>query len=339
MNYIKSLIFILMCIESILSCGPIPDIREIQEIDLRPPVLNSIISTDYNKIAINLDEIAYITENNVSIYPELEIINIRTVSNTIFILTETHIPGAKYTVNSTISDENNNSVNILAVFYGYNPDIPVIQINEFTTRGSKSHPDMVELKVLTDGNMGGIVIYQGTPGNNKDMLVFPAFSVKADDFIIVHFKPENIPEEINETEEKNISGGLDNSVNAYDFWVKDGTGLSGNNGVISVFERPGGLIIDGVLYSNRTSNSDEIYLGFGTRAAMEQALELSENNGWISKNETICPEDAVNPEGSTSTRSICRNKLQDSDSKIDWYIVPTRGYSFGRENSDEIYIP
>ena len=76
MNYIKSLIFILMCIVIISSCGPIPDIREIQEIDLRPPVLNSIISTDCNKIAINLDETAYITENNISIYPELEIINI-----------------------------------------------------------------------------------------------------------------------------------------------------------------------------------------------------------------------------------------------------------------------
>jgi len=338
MNYIKLLIPFLF-IKLLFSCGPIPDIREIQEIDLKPPVLNSIMSSDYNKVELNLDEEAYIPENSISIYPELEIIRIETYENNIVVFTETHIPGNKYTLNTVIIDENDNSAQILAVFYGYNPEIPVVKLNEFTTRGSSSHPDMVELKVFTDGNMGGIVIYHGTPDNYKDLLVFPSFSVKSGDFLIIHFKPQNITEEINETEEKDISGGLDASVNAYDFWIEDGSGLSGNNGAISIYERPGGPVVDGVLYSNRTSDSDEMYLGFGTRIAMEQALELSRDNGWISYNETICPEDAVSSDGSTSTRSICRNKNADSDTNSDWYIVPTRGYSFGSENLEEVYIP
>jgi hypothetical protein len=334
----KTIFFLFLILLVCNSCGPFPDIRELGDIDLKPPVINKITSIDCNKIKLELSEASVIGDNYVSVSPGLAVTEIESIENYIIITTEIQIPGAKYTMNAEIKDQYDNSVQILAAFYGYNHEIPCIKINEFTTRGSSSHPDMVELKVFTDGNMGGITAYQGTPGDYKDMYVFPAFNVEKDDFIILHFKPENSEEEINETEEKNISGGLDASDEAFDLWIKDGAGISGNNGVISIYERPGGPLIDSVLYSNRTSDSDESYLGFGTRSTMERALEICRDNGWITGNETVCPEDAVNPEGSTSTRSICRNN-NDTDSKADWYIVPTRGYTFGTENSEEVYKP
>ena len=198
--------------------------------------------------------------------------------------------------------------------------------------------------------MGGVVLYEGTPGSHDDRLIFPAFEVSTGDFLIIHFKPEGIPQEIDETAAKDLSGGLDASDQAYDFWVREGAGISGNNGVLSLYDRPGGAILDGVLYSDRTSDSDEKYGGFGTLDSWERAQELTADGGWTISGEQVRPEDAVSPEGSTGTRSICRSTDSansafpdgasvDTDTAADWHIVPTRGFTFGEENSDEIYVP
>jgi len=69
------------------------------------------------------------------------------------------------------------------------------------------------------------------------------------------------------------------------------------------------------------------------------ALELAGDGGWVVENRKVRPEDGVNPEGSTGTRSICRAAGEDTDTRRDWHIVPTRQASFGRENSQEVYIP
>jgi hypothetical protein len=116
-----------------------------------------------------------------------------------------------------------------------------------------------------------------------------------------------------------------------------------------------------VLYSNRTSDSDEKYGGFGTLDSWERAQELVADGGWIISGQQVRPEDAVSPEGSTGTRSLCRSGASadsavsadsssadtaglttlpvDTDSAADWHIVPTLGFTFGEENSDEIYMP
>jgi hypothetical protein len=137
-----------------------------------------------------------------------------------------------------------------------------------------------------------------------------------------------------------VSKGLDASDHAYDFWIPSGTGLGGNNGVLSVYDRPGGTCLDAVLYSNRTSQSDERYRGFGSREMLDQAEELARDGEWVITDARVMPEDAVNPEGSTGTRSICRSSLSaDTDGPEDWHVVPTRKATFGSENSDEVYAP
>ena len=52
----------------------------------------------------------------------------------------------------------------------------------------------------------------------------------------------------------------------------------------------------------------------------------------------IVPEDAVNPDGTTGTRTLCRNPASvDTDGNADWHIVPTRGASPGAPNTDEVH--
>jgi len=320
------------------SCGPIPAIGAVEKIDINPPLFISIKTVSPNEIRISFDETVNINAGSVKIIPETEVVSVEDNRKEIKLITGRQIPGINYSIQVSAADTRGNSNSFIAGFYGFNPDIPEILINEFTTQGTGRHPDIIELKTLSGGNMGGVVLYEGMPSNFRSRFVFPAFTVKKGEFILVHFKPQGIPEETDETENKRASGGYDSSDNAYDFWIKGGKGLSGNNGVLSLFVSPGGSILDGILYSNRTSTSDEKYRGFGKRDTLIRAEELASSGGWQSEQKMIRPEDGINPDDSTGTRSICRKSSSgDTNSSNDWHIVPTKKATFGNENSDEIY--
>ncbi|MEW5817469.1 MAG: hypothetical protein AB1798_18990 [Spirochaetota bacterium] len=324
-----------------ISCGPISDLRTIADLDYHPPVMNGIETEDAQKLVIRFNEKASIITGSINILPKISIESVTTNEESIILqFQETQTPGQEYILEAAVRDEKENSMNFMTKFYGFNPNIPQLCINEFITQGSGKHPDLVELYVLTPGNMAGICMYEGTPDTWDDKMVFPPFNVNKGDYILVHFKPQGIPEEINETEAKNKSGGYDASPEAFDFWLKNGTGLSGNNGVLSIYSNPHGKILDGVLYSNRTSASDDQYRGFGSKDVLAMAEELVEDKGWIIRGDLVAPEDAVNPTGSTATRSLCRSsRSDDSDSSQDWHIVPTSTSTFGSRNSDAVYTP
>jgi hypothetical protein len=367
MGLLKTCALLALCLCT--CCGPIADMRERLDPDLIPPLLLDVRTLSTTQLELAFDEPPFCRLEDLAIDPLLDVPAVHIEDCRLLIQTAAQTPGLPYQLEAVVEDEVGNGLHFLAMFYGFNGEVPQLLINEFTTRGTGSHPDAVELKVTAGGNMGGVVLYEGTPGNHDDRLIFPAFKVDTGEFLIVHFKPEGIPEEIDETEVTDLSGGLDASDQAYDFWIPGGTGLSGNNGVLSLYDRPGGEILDGVLYSNRTSDSDETYGGFGTQDSWERAQEIVADGGWIITGEQTRPEDAVSPEGSTGTRSICRGSVPvetadtavdtdsvdtvsvdtdttsaevapvDTDTAIDWHIVPTLDFTFGEENSVQIYAP
>jgi hypothetical protein len=323
----------------LLSCTPWQELQEVFDPDLQPPVLLAVRAADAQTLELCFDEPVRSPPDALVIVPELAVASSRASEAALYLSVGEQRAGSRYVLEATVSDLEGNALSFLAEFYGHNPQVPALRINEFTTRGSGNHPDVLELAVLEAGNMGGVVLYKGTPSNHDDRLVFPPFQVGAGQFVLVHFRPQGLPEEVDETDDPALSGGCDASPEAWDFWVAGGTGLSGNNGVVSLSRCPGGPLADGVLYSNRTADSDELYGGFGTRDAWERAQELAAGGGWRTAGETVRPEDAVSPEGSTGTRSLCRDALStDTDSAVDWHIVPTLGFSFGAVNSEEVYV-
>jgi hypothetical protein len=340
MKTIQSTIFPLLVILT-TGCLPISDRREISEADLHPPQLLSFSVPGNTTVEMEFSKPAALIEGTLQIVPGLAVASVDSAENKVIItFAEPQQLGTEYTLAISVEDSRGNSMDILAPFYGFNPNIPGLCINEFTTQGSGNHPDLVELFAFSAGNTAGVTLYEGTKTNWEHKLVLPPMEVEGGTYILLHCKPEGIPEEIDETESTDESGGLDASADAYDFWVPGGSGLSGNNGVIALYTSPEGELIDGVLYSNRTSASDEKYRGFGTRKVMERADELAEAGGWKYAGELIAPEDAIDPEDSTATRSMCRSSSsEDTDSKEDWHIVPTSTYTFGRVNSDEVYVP
>jgi hypothetical protein len=321
------------------ACGPLEDLREKLEPDLKPPVLLGLRAREWS-LELDFDEPPLCGPEQVRALPALEVSEVRVEDNRLCLTCPGQDAGQRYVLEIEVGDARGNLLELAVELYGYNPAPPHLLINEFTTQGSDTHPDLVELFAAGGGNMAGLALYQGTAGSWDDRLVFPPFEVRVGEFVLVHFKPQGLPEERDEPGDPALSGGLDSSPAAYDFWVPGGTGLSGNNGVLSLYDRPGGKLCDGVLYSNRTSASDSVYRGFGSAATLTRAEELAREGGWIAAEEAIRPEDAVNPEGSTATRSLCRSSdSTDSDSAADWHIVPTRGFTFGAANSEERYVP
>jgi hypothetical protein len=323
----------------VAGCGPVPDSRS-AEVDLRPPLVQAVDTAGPDEIRILFDEDAWLMVEKTEIRPPLAISGVTEAAKEIVIRGEAQVPGRAYTLEAEARDARGNSASFFADFYGWNPRVPRLLINEFTPRGSGNHPDLIELKVCSEGDMGGVVLYLGTPESFDERLVFPSFQVSRGSFIVVHCKPTGEPVEVNETADTAASGGLDASDHAFDFWIPGATGLPGNNGVLSLYERPGGKILDGVLYSNRSSQSDERYRGFGSAEMLARADELVKAGGWKPAGARVLPEDGVSPEGSTGTRSIGRGSASaDTDTSEDWHVVPTRKASFGAENSDEVYAP
>ncbi len=321
-------------------CGQLPDYRSYAEADLKPPALVKLYPVDSQTVAAVFDEEPQDFTGS-RIVPPLEQEEPLMEGNRVLLRCRQPMePGREYTLTGSVRDAQGNTMTFLYPFYGYNPSPPKLLITEITPQGGDKHPDMVELQVLSGGDLAGICYTEGTTDTWKSRLIFPPCPVEAGDFLIIHCKPQGIPEEVDETGLLDASGGYDAHPLARDFWVPGGTGIGGNNGVVALYAFPGGPLLDGFLYSNRTSSSDEKYRGFGTLAVMLMADQLHEEGGWKAQGELMAPEDGANPDPTTATRSLCRRRdNRDSDTKEDWHVVPNGGASFGEENSDEVYTP
>jgi hypothetical protein len=323
----------------LVSCGPVADPRS-QKVDLLPPRVESVQSLGPDRVGVTFDEDAGLSDGKTRVDPALTIVEVTGPGRSIEIRGGEQTPGRMYTLEAEAQDARGNTASFMATFYGFNADVPQLLINELTPRGSGTHPDIVELKALTAGDMGGVALYVGTPGSYDARFVFPSFRIARGSFLLVHMKPSGDPAEVDEPGDPAVSRGEDASDTAYDFWVPDCKGLGANNGVLTLFTRPGGACLDGILYSNRSSQSDQAYRGFGSTDMLARAEELVQLGGWKPAGAHVLPEDAVSPEGSTGTRSLCRaSTSEDTNSTRDWHVVPTRKATPGADNSDDVYVP
>ncbi len=323
------------------ACGPLVDGAALLDEDIYPPVFYDALSASPTSVQIRLSEQGHLEEASLSVAPALSLKEVEDGKETITLHFEEEMePGRSYALSARIADTAGNTLTFITELYGFNPRVPELLLNEITTQGSSSNPDKVELLVLTAGNTAGVTLFEGTRDYWTHKKILPPVEVRPGDYIVVHCKPEGRPDEVDETEDPFSCNAEEAVDGAWDFWIAGGSGLSGNNGVISIYSSARGTPIDGFLYSNRTSSSDERYRGFGSNRALERADQLAAQEEWQIAGRAAAPEDAVNPEDSTATRSMCRSPgAEDTDTAADWHIVPTRGSSFGTVNTTEVYQP
>lgn len=258
----------------------------------------------------------------------------------ITIRTEPQEPGKEYVIDISVTDDAGNTTTLLWAFYGFNSRLPSVRLNEISVNASgNNHADAVELLCLSDGNLAGLCLYEGSPSDFDTLFVFPNVEVRKGEMILVHYKPEGLLEEVQETGALDESGGKNSHPNARDFWVEGGDGLTATNGALTLYDTPGGRLIEAFLYSNRTTASDTTYNGFGSASFLTNVTEVTEAGGWNWPLGDPRPEDCVHSKGITSTRTVNRRPDSPPGTKESWFIGATGTASLGETNTTEEYSP
>ena len=276
--------------------------------DCTSPVLVSTESGSGNVVRLVFSEPVRIYGASLGQYPA------RAEGKNVYVsLPLTLGPGMQADLEGRVKDYAGNSSGFTVRVWGYNPAVPDILINEFTTKGTARSPDRTELLVLGDGNLNGAVLYAGVPADYDAKFVFGDIDVKKGDFITVWWT-EDFPQ--------------GSSPGALDFCALCTDGLSSNNGALVLCRSPalGSTVLDAVLYSNFTASHE----GYGTKTALERAR-------WVI-GAALWKGDAIDSSTSTSTRSMSRSlQATDTDSCADWYVTVTGGATFGSANDSEAY--
>ena len=223
-------------------------------------------------------------------------------------------PGIQTQISGRVRDYAGNTCAFSIQVWGMNPRLPKILINEFTTKGTDKSPDRTELRILGDGNLNGMVLYNGIPDDWDARIIFPDMEVRKNDLVVIWWT-----EESPQTEEAS---------SVINICASCADGLSSNNGTLVLCDTPsiGATVIDAVIYSNFSSS----YQGFGTKGALQRAQWVLDCGTWSG--------DAIDSTSSTATRSVSRfQDGRDTDSEGDWYITVTGGSTFGTDNTSEPY--
>jgi hypothetical protein len=336
MRHRMSVTWVLFVCAIHVSCRPVED-TALLAVDLQPAALVEVATADSRVLHVHFNEPVEPIADSVYVEPDGAVLGTSADGGSVAVrLAEATVPGETYRLGLTVRDMSGNTTRMVTAFYGHNPRTPEIVINEFRPRGNDTRPDAVELRVVSGGDLGGVTLTVGTHDDHDARFVFPSIEVHPEELIVVHLEAEGLEGEVDELRSTAVSAGIEASPTARDFWAIEGGGLPGNNGVIVVYANPGGGVIDAVAYSNRTSDSDERYRGFGSTRMLEWVRHLVEAGAWEIAGDEPRPEDLVNPETSTATRTINRSSAAtDTNGRDDWHIVPTRGSTIGEPNSDE----
>lgn len=320
-------------------CEALPELPAMISGDWMPPVLLAVEAREDHVVALTFDEEVMLTDATFD--PPAAVLDAVWRGTALEIeVDRPFAPGAEYWIDAVVEDTQGNISSLLVGFWGANPDLPAVLINEVVCEGSSTNPDWVELRLLEAGNVGGLTLYEGSPGIWDSRVTLPDLDLPAGAYIVVHFKPTGDPSEINETDDPAASGGFNATDTAWDVWVAGGNGIPNSTGALTLTAWPGGPIVDAFLYSTRTYDAASELDGFGLASQQAMFQELVSAGAWQAAGDTVVPDDGFDPDPSTATRSIVRDEsAADTDSKADWFVVPTSGATPGRPNTTERYAP
>ena len=305
----KPSVVLLCCLLCLVSCGDSESggrgfVNMLTLADTAFPVLMSAEAVASDRVELVFDE--NIFADDYAFYPCRCEIN----SNVLTLYPPSKIKaGESVRLEGTVRDVAGNSATFSIEIWGYNPDPAVVRINEFTTKGTKTQPDRTELRVQGGGNLAGMAVYDGIPGDFRTMCILPDENVGAGDFVVIWWC-EALPAGVDRH-----SGRVVN--------ICAGGGLSENNGVLSVSVSPaqGADVQDVVVYSSGESVQ---YEGFGTKEVLERVVKASSMFWWDGE--------PVYSGWSASTRSMALGQ----DGR--WYTTVQGGSSFGGENMSGEYL-
>lgn len=329
---IKNLIPIII----ILGCSNFEEF-DIRKLDLKPPMILELKMVSNDTITIRSNEDITLDLDSSYIEGELNISESSISSMNISItLDRNSEAGREYIGYFRIVDLSGNSLSVVSRFYGYNESLAGIIINEFIVKGSTTNPNKVELYVNKPGSLAGVTLFNGTKNNFDYYYTFPDIKVNEGEFIVVRTCSDNYSIPYVEIDSIDIDHDKKFIEGVRDIRI-DNFKLSSTNGVITLYDNPFGDVMDCVIYSKNQNDSEKRYRNFGLSKTLSRVDEMVNTNNWIIDSDLAQPEDVIYIGDSTSTRSINRYRLEDSNNRSNWYVVDTGEATFGYENSEILY--
>ena len=234
-------------------------------------------------------------------------------------------PGEKLTADLLAEDSKGNTVNVLVPLRSRNVRIPALRINEMRTKYDNPKTEFVEFKMLSAGNLGALRLFIAGYYKNPLVYEFAPTEVSAGEYVTLHLRTLN---EANRDElgaDLNESGGQTAVAGARDLWVPGTAKLLHETDAVYVLDQDD-QVIDAVMFSLAPD-------AWWNKDYFANAADLLFKQGaWKSAGGKICsPADALAANGSTATRTICRDEnTGDTNTAADWYITVGSGATPGR---------
>jgi len=283
--------------------------------------------------AVSEDEIEFefsqpVTVKSLTFEPAVEIASIQDGSTVRVRLENKTDPGILFTADLLAEDEKKNTINVLVSFRSRNNRIPSLVINELRTENSKPKAEFIELKIMSDGNLGTVRVFIAS--NNKEPMVyeFLPVEVKNGEYVVIHLRTTEDGCVDEYGSDLAASRGTNSSTTARDIWLPGNVKLLRKTDVVYLLDQDD-RVLDAVMLSEAAD-------AWWSKDYFAEAADFLFSQGaWKSKNGGICgPADAVISAGTTNTRTICRDETTDnSKTAADWYITATSSATPGGVNS------
>jgi len=297
--------------------------------------------------AVSEDEIEFefsrpVTIKSLVFEPVLGIDSIEEGSTVKVRINEIQKPGTGITAEILAEDQDKNSINVLVPFRTRNNRMPKLVINEICTEyynakaGKKE--EYIEFKTKSAGNLGAMrVIINGNANAVKQTIYeFSPVEVKKDEYVVLHLRTFDRSSRDEYTDNLNVSGGVNASSEARDFWIPGETKLIHTPAsAVYVLDQDDKALAAVMFSSDLSSWWAKDYLA-------ETAEFLFKQGAWKSVDGKICgPAGAVNSAGATNSRTICRDETIEENSKTaaEWYITATSSATPGKPNNSKRYVP
>jgi hypothetical protein len=243
-------------------------------------------------------------------------------------LEENLVSGKVLTADFLVEDASGNSISRQVKFSSTATRAPALRINELRTEYSKPRAEYIELKMLSDGNLGALGVFAM---GNKEPLVykFAPVEVKAGEYVVLHLRTfeESCKDEYGAS--LNESGGTDSSPTARDFWIADSKEYLRKTDAVYVLDQDG-WVLDAVMLSEKPD-----FL-WGKDNFNKTADFLFNQGAWKSPVGEVCtPADAVDTSvyKGAATLSISRYEAaENTHTAADWYVTKSGGATPGLPN-------
>ena len=213
--------------------------------------------------------------------------------------------GNSYLLEGVVKDAGGSSLRFSLDFYGYNSRVPAAVFSEISPAHAaskdpkKAKAEFIELYILEDGNLGGMVIQSGFDGVLSDFIL-PAAEVRSGDYVSVHMRilGENAVSETGDN--LALSATACSCPVSRDIWNEKADSTKsrlGSDDVILLRNRSGGEIIDAILYSRSDKPS------WAKPLMTEYAADAVECGIWV---EGELPENAVCADNVTAVKTLSR---------------------------------